>query len=169
MKKDNSKNYYAWAVVAITALIGAFIGGYLGGMIKTENTSTTGELIKAWNEGCHYETMQGEFLILSSAPQPAFGCEYNLDNNYDPFNYGEIIIRDASGNNLTYSENCGAIIKDYLTEYSCDYSNSTKASWVITTGVCTLGCENGACIKSKRVLVCPQTPSSGSINPPSRT
>lgn len=133
-------------ILFVIVFVGAIIGGYAGGFFGTKGSSTTGAYIAP---NCRYQTVTGEFIPSHETIILTYNCSYFGDNNYDPFVYGWVYTHMGR-----YNEMCGNVSGNTLYEYSCVGNPGYNQSMITSVGTCTLGCNNGACIKSKRVLLC---------------
>lgn len=131
------------SVVAVVVLVG------IAAAVISYNSSYLDPAGQLYGPGkCHYETVTGDFLVTSQILEDVVYCEYYEDDNYDPFVRGAM-----SFDNTTKSERCDT--ETMLTEYSCLTETAEHVIKAVTTeGTCTLGCFDGACVKTKRVLVC---------------
>lgn len=109
-----------------------------GALLYVTGPQPAGEL--AYPATCEKRTVNGEFRVSSQVSFDA-NCEYFNDNNYDPFASGSI-----TADGQTFTERCE---DNVLTEYSC-----SGQTYTVTTGSCSLGCNDGTCIKSVTKTIC---------------
>ncbi|MFH1977953.1 MAG: hypothetical protein ABIJ92_01355 [Candidatus Aenigmatarchaeota archaeon] len=76
-------------ILFVVALVGALIGGYLGGAFGIGGASSPAGNFK-YPMTCYYKTISGDFLAYGASGQNVHECTYVGDNNYDPFNYGQV-------------------------------------------------------------------------------